>query len=90
MQGILTILRDRETTRGDFIFFTDRLSTFLAEKATEFLPYRPKSVVTPVDVTSIGKEIAAEVRQGLARTRVHLYYQGVEEAMQEEIQIVCG
>lgn len=35
-------------------------------------------------------EIAAEVRQGLARTRVHLYYQGVEEAMQEEIQIVCG
>lgn len=62
LQGILTILRDRTTTRGDFIFFVDRLSTFLMEKATEFLPYRAKSVDTPVGVSHTGKEIAAEVR----------------------------
>lgn len=32
--------------------------------------------------------IAAEVRQDLARTHVHLCYQQVEEVMPEEIQIV--
>ena len=62
LQGILTILRDRTTSRGDFIFFVDRLSTYLIEKAVEQLPSKPKSVVTPIDEAYEGKTLAANVR----------------------------
>ncbi|KAH9935256.1 armadillo/beta-catenin/plakoglobin [Amylocystis lapponica] len=55
--------------RGDFIFFVDRLSTLLAEKATEHLPYRPKSVITPVEVESIGKVLDTEYLCGVSILR---------------------
>jgi uridine kinase len=53
-QGIMTILRDRETERGDFIFYADRLSTLIVEKALTLLPHRPISVRTPVGVSYTG------------------------------------
>ncbi|KAF7799783.1 hypothetical protein EIP86_011025 [Pleurotus ostreatoroseus] len=61
IKGILTILRDRTTSRGDFIFFVDRLSTYLIEKAVEQLPSKPKSVVTPIDEAYEGKTLAANL-----------------------------
>ncbi|KAI0078825.1 armadillo/beta-catenin/plakoglobin [Panus rudis PR-1116 ss-1] len=60
LKGIYTILRDKSTPREDFIFFTDRLATFLMEKAIEHLPYRPKIVTTPVGEEYAGKELATE------------------------------
>ncbi|KIM80473.1 hypothetical protein PILCRDRAFT_9652 [Piloderma croceum F 1598] len=60
LKGIYTILRDESATRQDFIFFVDRLATFLMEKAMEQLPYRPKTVTTPVDATTTGKELDAK------------------------------
>ncbi|KAI8980099.1 armadillo/beta-catenin/plakoglobin [Trametes punicea] len=60
LRGIYTILRDRTTSREDFIFFTDRLSTYLSEKAVEFLPFKPKTVATPVNATYNGKELSVE------------------------------
>jgi uridine kinase len=60
-QIIYTILRDRTTTRQDFIFFTDRLATLLVERAMEKLPYREVTIETPVDVQSTGKAIDLEV-----------------------------
>jgi len=61
-QGIYTILRDETTPRQDFIFFVDRLATFLAEKAMELLPYRDKVVTTPTETESSGKELDVKVR----------------------------
>lgn len=60
-QGIYTLLRDATTKRQDFIFFVDRLATFLMEKAMEQLPYRTKNVETPVGETSAGKVLDTEV-----------------------------
>ncbi|KAI0368662.1 armadillo/beta-catenin/plakoglobin [Pilatotrama ljubarskyi] len=60
LRGIYTILRDRTTSREDFIFFTDRLSTFLSEKAVEFLPFKDKIVTTPVEAKYMGKELSGE------------------------------
>ncbi|KAH7909494.1 armadillo beta-catenin plakoglobin [Hygrophoropsis aurantiaca] len=57
LKGIYTILRDETTNRQDFIFFVDRLATFLIEKAMEHLPYRPKTIVTPVGEECVGKEL---------------------------------
>ena len=56
-----TILRDETTSREDYVFFSDRLSTFLVEKAMEKLPYRDRIVETPVGVKAVGKEIDVEV-----------------------------
>ena len=66
-QGIFTTLRDRNTLREDFIFFTDRLSTLLSEKAMEFLPYAPKNVITPISATYAGRKLAVEVRYSQSR-----------------------
>lgn len=61
VQGIYTVLRDRTSTRQDFIFFTDRLATLLVERAMEKLPYREVTIETPVGVQSKGKTIDVEV-----------------------------
>lgn len=60
LRGIYTILRDANTCRQDFIFFSDRLSTLLVEKAMGKLPYRDKLIETPIGVKTMGKEIDAE------------------------------
>ncbi|KAG0696208.1 armadillo beta-catenin plakoglobin [Suillus ampliporus] len=57
LKGMYTILRDGASNRQDFIFFVDRLATFLIEKAMEHLPYRPKTVTTPTGVDCTGKEL---------------------------------
>jgi len=61
-QGIYTVLRDRTSTRQDFIFFTDRLATMLVETAMEKLPYREVTIGTPTGVQTKGKAIDVEVR----------------------------
>ncbi|KAK8854574.1 uridine kinase [Kwoniella newhampshirensis] len=48
--GLMTILRDRTTSRGDFIFYADRLSTIVVEKALTLIPCQPKTVKTPLGV----------------------------------------
>ncbi|KAG1895400.1 armadillo beta-catenin plakoglobin [Suillus fuscotomentosus] len=57
LKGIYTILRDEASNRQDFIFFVDRLATFLIEKAMEHLPHRPKTVTTPIGLDCTGKEL---------------------------------
>ncbi|KAG8213128.1 uracil phosphoribosyltransferase-domain-containing protein [Butyriboletus roseoflavus] len=57
LKGIYTILRDERTSRQDFIFFVDRLATFLVEKAMELLPYKDKVVITPTEAETVGKEL---------------------------------
>ncbi|KAF8134911.1 armadillo beta-catenin plakoglobin [Boletus edulis] len=56
LKGIYTTLRNEKTSRQDFIFFVDRLATFLAEKAMELLPYRDKVITTPTETAYSGKE----------------------------------
>lgn len=60
-QGIYTILRDETTPRQDFIFFVDRLATFLVEKAMELLPHKDKLVITPTGAKASGKELDVKV-----------------------------
>ncbi|KAL0580943.1 Uridine kinase [Marasmius crinis-equi] len=60
VEGIFTIVRAQDTSRQDFIFFVDRLSTLLVEHALQFLPYAPFSVTTPIGATSEGKKLAAQ------------------------------
>ncbi|PCH42248.1 armadillo/beta-catenin/plakoglobin [Wolfiporia cocos MD-104 SS10] len=69
LKGIFTVLRDLATHRGEFVFFADRLATMLMEKATEFLPYRPRAVITPVEEEYHGQELDAESVCGVSILR---------------------
>ena len=57
----MTILRDQETERGDFIFYADRLSTLIVEKALTLLPYEAQTVTTPLGIEFEGKARASQV-----------------------------
>jgi uridine kinase len=59
----MTMLRDQETERGDFIFYADRLSTLIVEKALTLLPYEKHTVTTPLGIEF----------EGVARSRQVCY-----------------
>ncbi|KAF7969567.1 hypothetical protein HWV62_26929 [Athelia sp. TMB] len=71
LKGIYTIIRDQTTNKQDFIFFVDRLAMFLVEKAMEQLPYRAKTVTTPIGAEAVGKELDTKARVVHLR-RIHL------------------
>ncbi|KAG7089550.1 hypothetical protein E1B28_011223 [Marasmius oreades] len=68
-EGIFTILRDRDASHQDFIFFIDRLSTTLVEYALQFLPYLPHTVTTPVGAETEGKKVTCRYVCGVSIQR---------------------
>ncbi|KAK2460331.1 hypothetical protein APHAL10511_007720 [Amanita phalloides] len=69
MQGIYTILRSKDTSRQDFIFFVDRLATLLVEYALQHLPYTAYRVITPVNAQFEGLKMAAKYVCGVTILR---------------------
>jgi len=75
VRGLLTIIRDKSTTRGRFVFYSDRLIRLLVEQALEFLPVSTTNVETPLDaiyrgVRFDGKICAVSIlRAGLSMER---------------------
>ncbi|KAM0789003.1 hypothetical protein ACM66B_003071 [Microbotryomycetes sp. NB124-2] len=47
LAGLLTIIRDQTTSRGDFIFYSDRIIRLLVEEGLNHLPVVDKNVLTP-------------------------------------------
>ncbi|ESO83232.1 hypothetical protein LOTGIDRAFT_133766 [Lottia gigantea] len=47
IKELQTVLRDKTTSRSDFIFYADRLIRLLVEEGLNQLPYRECSIVTP-------------------------------------------
>jgi len=47
IKGLHTIIRDRQTNRSDFIFYSDRLIRLVIEEALNYLPFQPKTIITP-------------------------------------------
>ncbi|KAK7050952.1 Uridine kinase [Paramarasmius palmivorus] len=69
IEGIFTILRAHDTSRQDFIFFVDRLSTLLVEAALQYLPFSPTAVETPIGVKAEGKKLGAKYICGVSIQR---------------------
>jgi len=53
--GMHTIIRNKETTRDEFIFYSKRLMRLLIEYALSFLPYKNLQVETPQGISYNGK-----------------------------------
>ena len=55
LEALYTIIRDKNTSRGDFLFYSDRIIRLLVEEGLNHLPVVPKTVETPtVCVCSFG------------------------------------
>lgn len=47
LDALLTIIRDADTPRSDFIFYSDRIIRLLVEEGLNHLPTVPQTVMTP-------------------------------------------
>ena len=47
LEALYTIIRDKNTTRSDFLFYSDRIIRLLVEEGLNHLPVVPKTVETP-------------------------------------------
>ncbi|KAH9853314.1 PRTase-like protein [Lenzites betulinus] len=54
LEALYTIIRDKETSRGDFLFYSDRIIRLLVEEGLNHLPVVPKTVQTPTGATYEG------------------------------------
>lgn len=50
LRAIMTIIRNRETDKEEFIFYADRAIRLLIEEALNVLPFEPRAVTTPLGV----------------------------------------
>jgi uracil phosphoribosyltransferase len=54
LEALYTIIRDKNTSRGDFLFYSDRIIRLLVEEGLNHLPVVPKTVETPTGATYDG------------------------------------
>ena len=47
LEALFTIIRDKNTSRGDFLLYSDRIIRLLVEEGLNHLPVIPKTVETP-------------------------------------------
>ena len=79
LDALYTIIRDKNTRRGDFLFYSDRIIRLLVEEGLNHLPVIPKTVETPTGSTYQGVGFEGKIcgvsilRAGEVSTRLYLY-----------------
>ncbi len=61
LQTLMTIIRDGNTKRNDFIFYADRINRLLIEEGLNDLPTREKTVTTRTGEEYIGSEFIGKI-----------------------------
>ncbi|XP_012659351.1 uridine-cytidine kinase-like 1 isoform X5 [Otolemur garnettii] len=82
VRGMHTIIRDKETSRDEFIFYSKRLMRLLIEHALSFLPFQECVVQTPQ-----GQDYAGKCYAGKQITGVSILRAG--ETMEPALRAVC-
>lgn len=54
-------MRDRNTPRSDFIFYSDRIIRILVEEGLNYLPVHEKTVTTPTGIDYTGAYVSYKV-----------------------------
>lgn len=81
VRGLMTIIRNVQTRRNDFIFYSDRLTRLLVEKSLELLPVFPRTVVTPLNLPYEGVSFEGKI------CAVSIMRAG--ESMEKPVREVC-
>ncbi|XP_018612212.1 uridine-cytidine kinase-like 1 isoform X2 [Scleropages formosus] len=82
VRGMHTIIRNKETSRDEFIFYSKRLMRLLIEHALSFLPSQPHVVQTPQ-----GQDYEGRTFHGKRITGVSILRAG--ETMEPALRAVC-
>ncbi|XP_034756430.1 uridine-cytidine kinase-like 1 isoform X3 [Etheostoma cragini] len=82
VRGMHTIIRNKETNRDEFIFYSKRLMRLLIEHALSFLPLKPVSVETPQGGIYSGKRLSGQRITGVSILRAG-------ETMEQALMAVC-
>ena len=61
LRGLHTIIRDQETCRADFVFYSERLIRLLIEAGLDLLPFERYDVTTPTGKTYKGVRFTAQI-----------------------------
>ncbi|MEU7567016.1 uracil phosphoribosyltransferase [Streptomyces fradiae] len=61
LRAIHTVIRDRDCTREDFVFYSRRVIRLLLEAGMDLLPFTKKDVTTPVGAVYPGLEFASKL-----------------------------
>ncbi|KAJ7562561.1 hypothetical protein O6H91_03G074400 [Diphasiastrum complanatum] len=61
IRGMHTLIRDRETTKHDFVFYADRLIRLVVEHGLGHLPFKEKQVITPTGSIYIGVDFCKKL-----------------------------
>uniref|UniRef100_A0A672I7S9 Uridine-cytidine kinase n=1 Tax=Salarias fasciatus TaxID=181472 RepID=A0A672I7S9_SALFA len=82
VHGMHTIIRNRETSRDEFIFYSNRLMRLLVEHALSFLPLQPVTVETPQGGVYDGRRLNGKRITGVSILRAG-------ETMEPALTAVC-
>ncbi|XP_051952105.1 uridine-cytidine kinase-like 1 isoform X1 [Xyrauchen texanus] len=82
VRGMHTIIRNKETSRDEFIFYSKRLMRLLIEHALSFLPLKPVTVETPQGTIYEGKRLSGKRITGVSILRAG-------ETMEQALMAVC-
>ncbi|XP_028996595.1 uridine-cytidine kinase-like 1 isoform X2 [Betta splendens] len=82
VRGMHTIIRNKETNRDEFIFYSKRLMRLLIEHALSFLPLKPVFVETPQGGVYEGKRLSGKRITGVSILRAG-------ETMEQALMAVC-
>ncbi|KYQ99918.1 uracil phosphoribosyltransferase [Tieghemostelium lacteum] len=61
IKGLFTIIRNKDTRREDFVFYSDRLIRLLVEEGLNCLPFEEKTVITPTGAEYKGVSFASKI-----------------------------
>jgi len=61
LKALYTCIRDRKTTREDFIFYSDRVIRLLIEEGLNLLPVKNKKITTPTGSEFQGAEFEGKI-----------------------------
>ncbi|KAI9452986.1 uracil phosphoribosyltransferase-domain-containing protein [Russula earlei] len=81
LEALYTIIRNKDTSRGDFIFYSDRIIRLLVEEGLNHLPVVPKAVETPTGANYEGVGFEGKIC-GVSILRAG-------EAMEQGLREVC-
>ncbi|KAM6463033.1 uridine-cytidine kinase-like 1 isoform 2-T2 [Liasis olivaceus] len=82
VRGMHTIIRNKDTSRDEFIFYSKRLMRLLIEHALSFLPLKPVIVETPQGTVYDGKRFHRQRITGVSILRAG-------ETMEQALTAVC-
>uniref|UniRef100_A0A4W5QGY8 uridine/cytidine kinase n=1 Tax=Hucho hucho TaxID=62062 RepID=A0A4W5QGY8_9TELE len=82
VRGMHTIIRNKDTNRDEFIFYSKRLMRLLIEHALSFLPLKPVQVETPQGSIYEGKRLSGKRVTGVSILRAG-------ETMEQALMHVC-